>query len=216
MRIVKLVELLKKNKSEFARDVNVTPAYISKLGKQPKAVPSDRFISDICRKFNVNETWLRTGEGEIFLEEEDAFISQIADRYHLDNFDKETFKLYLNLSPDDRWALTSFSFSLVSKILEQPALYREYKCERGELPRLSEADIEVEVAAYRAELELIREMQKDDPPERPIVPASHVKHQQEMTREEIHAELDRQLDAEKEATEESSDYWFGCSDAATG
>jgi len=216
MRIVKLVELLKKNKSEFARDVNVTPAYISKLGKQPKAVPSDRFISDICRKFNVNETWLRTGEGEIFLEEEDAFISQIADRYHLDNFDKETFKLYLNLSPDDRWALTSFSFSLVSKILEQPALYREYKCERGELPRLSEADIEVEVAAYRAELELIREMQKDDPPERPIVPASHVKHQQEMTREEIHAELDRQLDAEKEATEESSDYGFGCSDAATG
>lgn len=31
-----------------------------------KANPSDRTITDICRKFQVNEIWLRTGEGEIF------------------------------------------------------------------------------------------------------------------------------------------------------
>ena len=29
-------------------------------------VPSDRTISDICREFNINETWLRTGAGEMF------------------------------------------------------------------------------------------------------------------------------------------------------
>ena len=29
-------------------------------------VPSDRTIADICRIFNVSETWLRTGEGEMF------------------------------------------------------------------------------------------------------------------------------------------------------
>ena len=28
--------------------------------------PSDRTISDICREFGVNETWLRTGEGPMF------------------------------------------------------------------------------------------------------------------------------------------------------
>lgn len=28
--------------------------------------PSDRTIMDICREFNVNEIWLRTGEGEPF------------------------------------------------------------------------------------------------------------------------------------------------------
>lgn len=27
--------------------------------------PSDRTITDICREFNVNEDWLRTGEGEM-------------------------------------------------------------------------------------------------------------------------------------------------------
>lgn len=29
--------------------------------------PSDAVINSICREFRVNETWLRTGEGEMFL-----------------------------------------------------------------------------------------------------------------------------------------------------
>lgn len=29
-------------------------------------LPSDRTIADICREFNVNEAWLRTGDGEMF------------------------------------------------------------------------------------------------------------------------------------------------------
>ena len=34
-----------------------------------KAVPSDRVVSDLCNKYNVNEEWLRTGNGEMFVEE---------------------------------------------------------------------------------------------------------------------------------------------------
>ena len=29
------------------------------------SVPSDAAVMNICRKFNVNEAWLRTGEGEM-------------------------------------------------------------------------------------------------------------------------------------------------------
>ena len=29
--------------------------------------PSDRTISDICREFDVNEDWLRTGQGEMLI-----------------------------------------------------------------------------------------------------------------------------------------------------
>ena len=52
------------NKSKFARKLNVTPAYISKLCKDKETIPSDRTIADICREFNVNEDWLRTGRGD--------------------------------------------------------------------------------------------------------------------------------------------------------
>lgn len=67
-RIAKVVDSVGVSKSNFARKINVTPSYISKLGKQPDSVPSDRTIADICREFNVNEGWLRTGEGEMFLQ----------------------------------------------------------------------------------------------------------------------------------------------------
>ena len=33
-----------------------------------KLSPSDRTITDICREFNVNENWLRTGEGKMFVQ----------------------------------------------------------------------------------------------------------------------------------------------------
>ena len=43
---------------------------------------SEQTIISICREFNVNETWLRTGEGEMFLqlskdEEIAAYLGQI-------------------------------------------------------------------------------------------------------------------------------------------
>lgn len=31
-----------------------------------RRIPSNQVITLICREFNVNETWLRTGEGEMF------------------------------------------------------------------------------------------------------------------------------------------------------
>lgn len=67
-RIMQVIDRKGLNKSEFARKINVTPAYISKLGKFPDSTPSDRTISDICREFNVNELWLREGIGEMFQE----------------------------------------------------------------------------------------------------------------------------------------------------
>ena len=52
------------SKTDFAKKINVSQQYVSKLTKD--GVPSDRTIADICREFSVNETWLRTGQGEIF------------------------------------------------------------------------------------------------------------------------------------------------------
>ena len=66
-RIIKVCnERANGNMSAFAREIGVTPAYISKLKTEPDRVPSDRTISDICRIFGVNRVWLETGVGEPF------------------------------------------------------------------------------------------------------------------------------------------------------
>lgn len=54
------------NMSAFARQIGVTPAYISKLKNEPERTPSDRTIADICREFGVDKVWLETGSGEPF------------------------------------------------------------------------------------------------------------------------------------------------------
>lgn len=49
---------------EFAEKLSLTRNYIAQVEIGAKE-PSDRTIRDICREFNVSETWLRTGAGEM-------------------------------------------------------------------------------------------------------------------------------------------------------
>lgn len=64
-RLCALVDTLGITRTKFAETLHVSSAFISMLCSG-KSLPSDRTISDICRKFNVDEHWLRTGDGEMF------------------------------------------------------------------------------------------------------------------------------------------------------
>ena len=80
-RIEALIKALGMNQTQVAERLNLSRSYVSHMCSGLK-VPSDRTISDICREFDVNETWLRTGEGEMFIEksrEEEiaAFVGNI-------------------------------------------------------------------------------------------------------------------------------------------
>lgn len=64
-RIEQLIDYLGIRKNAFAERLNISQAFVSQLCSG-SSKPSDRTIADICREFNVNEAWLRTGEGEMF------------------------------------------------------------------------------------------------------------------------------------------------------
>ena len=66
-RISAIIEASGIKKTVFANRLNVSQAFVSQLCSGVKQ-PSDRTIADICREFDVNETWLRTGEGEMFIQ----------------------------------------------------------------------------------------------------------------------------------------------------
>ena len=65
-RIENLIKQLGITKTKFAEKLSVSQPYIAKIIISGY-VPSDRLIEDICEKFNANEKWLRTGEGEMFI-----------------------------------------------------------------------------------------------------------------------------------------------------
>lgn len=64
-RIVELRKELKLSQGKFAEQLNLTRNFVSLVETGDRKF-SDRTIADICRVYGVNETWLLTGEGEMF------------------------------------------------------------------------------------------------------------------------------------------------------
>lgn len=125
-RIMMVVDALGISKSDFARQLSLTPAYISKLGKNTDAVPSDRTISDICREFRVSEVWLRTGEGEMFLRQTEAEqLAEITTRMELDQDDPfismitSAVKSYYKLSETEKAAISKLVDGMIEDLQAQ-------------------------------------------------------------------------------------------------
>lgn len=75
--------------------------------------PTDAVILSICREFNINEEWLRTGEGEMINIPEDctaALVSNLLKKPE-DEFYQvmlELVRTYERLSPESRRVLREF------------------------------------------------------------------------------------------------------------
>ena len=67
-RLKKLRKTLDLTQQEFANKIGIARGDIGayEVGKN---APSDAVISLICKQFNVDENWLRTGEGEMFIKQ---------------------------------------------------------------------------------------------------------------------------------------------------
>ncbi len=66
-RIRELRKTLKLSQKEFAEKIGLKQNAISHIEKRNSTV-TEQNIKIICSQFNVNENWLRTGSGKMFLE----------------------------------------------------------------------------------------------------------------------------------------------------
>lgn len=64
-RIKQLRKTLGYTQNEFGEKLGLAPNTITNY-ETGRREPSNQIIISICREFNVNENWLRTGEGEMF------------------------------------------------------------------------------------------------------------------------------------------------------
>lgn len=64
-RFLKIRINLNMKQCDFAKEIKTTQGHVSDIENKRKGV-SDRIIEILRLKFSINETWLRTGEGEMF------------------------------------------------------------------------------------------------------------------------------------------------------
>lgn len=125
-RIKEIRSALGLTQQEFADRLSLKRNTIATY-EMGKASPSDRTINDICDKYNVNETWLRTGKGEMFneLPEEDevaAYVSELLEDDEgnpLYDIIKEIMHTYSELTPKSQEVIRNFSAQLLKNLKEK-------------------------------------------------------------------------------------------------
>ena len=99
------IQLLRKSlnltQEQFGNKCGKSRTAIAKY-ETNKSSPDDAFIKLVCIKFNVNEEWLRTGQGDMFIETMDSMIENLAQKYNLNENDIDIIKNYIQLSEEDR------------------------------------------------------------------------------------------------------------------
>ena len=104
-RIKKIRKELDLTQQEFADRIGVKRNTVGQweCGINPL---TDQTISSICREFNVNEDWLRTGEGEMFIkltrDEEMAKLTKQLLNEEEDSFKNRLISVLANLT-DQQW-----------------------------------------------------------------------------------------------------------------
>ena len=113
-RFFELREHLNISQEDMGNRIGVTKSTISLIERGQRNA-SDRVIRDICREFNVDENWLRTGEGEMFKDilEDDETAALVSDLIEDNNpfFDiiLDIMRTYNELDPKSQDALIRIS-----------------------------------------------------------------------------------------------------------
>lgn len=109
-RLKEVRKSVKLTQTEFAERLGLAGNTITCYEKGIR-FPSNSVITSICREFNVNRTWLETGEGEMF---DELSTRELAARIvgqalsTSDEFVINTFIALGQMSPDEWRAIKSF------------------------------------------------------------------------------------------------------------
>ena len=93
--------------TEFGAQIGSTQNAITGYETGRRA-PSKAAINNICKTFNVNEEWLRTGEGEMFDPEPKTVLDELKATMGLSDFEIKFLDAYLKLDRKSRDTVWQF------------------------------------------------------------------------------------------------------------
>lgn len=115
-RIKKVRKSLDMTQQEFADHIGMKRNSIALI--EGGRNTSDQTIFAICREFNVNEDWLRTGKGEMFNPEPCSELEALAERYNLTDEACVLIEKFINLKPEYQDAVIQFVLQTAEALKE--------------------------------------------------------------------------------------------------
>ena len=118
-RIKEVRQYFKLTLEEFGRRIGMTKSGLSKVERGENGT-TEQTITSICREFNVNEEWLRTGSGPMLDDSKPSILARLAEEKQLTPREQAIVSAFIDLPPQDRAAIMRYTDSLVEKLSEAP------------------------------------------------------------------------------------------------
>ncbi len=126
------------NQAEFGKGIGLTTSGISNIEKGVRSV-TDKHVILLKTTYNVNESWLRKGEGDMFVHSATFSLDEYAQKNQLTALELDIIKSYMDLNKEVRQSILNTAQQIFGKHAETTATVED--------------KIEVEIANYRLELE---------------------------------------------------------------
>lgn len=202
-RIKKARKALDLTQQKFADQIGTTQNALTGY-ETGRRNPSSSVINNICKTFDVNEEWLRTGKGEMFNAKSSAAMEALARERGLTHSDLVLIEKFLSMKQESRLAVAEY-------MLEVAAALNSDTTPLDIVTTRKNTDIDAEVGYYRSDLLMDKRLSAADAGQQ-----QEIKSPQEMTVAELHAELDRQIAEEKKRAAGQSVSGPGRSEKVTG
>lgn len=135
---------------EFGAVIGMGKSAVSRIENGVNGT-TDQTIRSICREFGVNETWLRTGEGETFEQTRESVLDRLSTDYDLSMEQRSVIEAFLDLDPQERDVILKYVHNVFDRSAESAA--QSTAIPDKEAQRIAESD----------EFKTLRE--KNEPPE---------------------------------------------------
>lgn len=153
MRVKLLRTTIGLNQEKFGKSLGVTKASISKIEAGVNNL-TDSMIKLICNEFSVSEHWLRTGEGEMFVQPTTFSLDEEAKKNNLSELEIAIMRSYMSLDRDTRNKLMDELEAIFRKKISSEIAASTVEPTPEQIAEEDgDDDIEMELKRYRLELE---------------------------------------------------------------
>lgn len=142
-------EVLKLNQADFAQKIKISRSNLGNI-ETGSVNLTDRIVYQICQTFDINEEWLRTGNGEMYAENDESIVRELIEKYHMTENQQRIMYAFLAMDDEKRERVATAFFDFIESMRQQES-------------KQSDADIEAELDAYRQELKAEAEARVSSP-----------------------------------------------------
>lgn len=155
-RIFEVRKKIGLNQADFGTHIGVTRSAICNYENGSRSV-GEQVILAICREFNVSEEWLRTGEGDMFVQAPSGILDALVQEYGLSRRGTIIIEKFLDLKPDVQEAIADYIEKVAASFAANTATTLSAPTAPVSTHILTDEEIKAKAAEYERELILERE-----------------------------------------------------------